>query len=83
MLSLEPNAPSGGGTLNHLGVRLIDARQIVALQERFEKRGIKSQRDKVGECCYATQSKFWVQDPDITHWEFYTLEDDELPNFPT
>ena len=78
VLSLEPNGRAGGGTLNHLGVRMIDARQLVALQERLEKRGIKSQREEGVECCYATQTKFWVQDPDLTLWEFYTLDDDEL-----
>jgi len=78
VLSLEPNGRVGDGTLNHLGIRMIDARQLVALQERLEKRGIKSQREEGVECCYAKQTKFWVQDPDLTLWEFYTLDDDEL-----
>jgi SAM-dependent methyltransferase len=57
---------------------MIDERQLVALQERLEKRGISSQREEGVECCYAKQTKFWVQDPDNTLWEFYTLDDDEL-----
>jgi catechol 2,3-dioxygenase-like lactoylglutathione lyase family enzyme len=78
VVSLEPNGRAGGGTLNHLGIRMIDDRQLVALQERLEKRGIRSQREDGVECCYAKQTKFWVQDPDQTLWEFYTLDDDEL-----
>ena len=78
VVSLEPNGRSGGGTLNHLGIRMIDERQLVALQERLEKRGIRSQREEGVECCYAKQTKFWVQDPDQTLWELYTLDDDEL-----
>lgn len=78
VVSLEPNGRVGGGTLNHLGIRLSDARQLVALQERLEKQGIRSQREEGVECCYAKQTKFWVQDPDQTLWEFYTLDDDEL-----
>ncbi len=78
VLSLEPNGRAGGGTLNHLGIRMIDERQLVALQERLEKRGIRSEREEGVECCYAKQTKFWVQDPDLTLWEFYTLDDDEL-----
>ena len=78
VLSLEPNGKSGGGTLNHLGIRLGNARQLVAVQERLEKRGVRSQREEGVECCYAKQTKFWVQDPDNTLWEFYTLDDDSL-----
>jgi catechol 2,3-dioxygenase-like lactoylglutathione lyase family enzyme len=78
VLSLEPNGRSGPGTLNHLGIRLPDARQLVAAQERLEQAGIRSQREEGVECCYARQTKFWVHDPDNTLWEFYTLDDDAL-----
>lgn len=78
VLSLEPNGGSGGGTLNHLGIRLQDARHLVAMQERLERAGIRSQREEGVECCYARQTKFWVHDPDNTLWELYTLDDDEL-----
>lgn len=78
VLSLEPNARAGAGTLNHLGIRLPDARHLVAMQERLEKAGIRSQREEGVECCYARQTKFWVHDPDNTLWELYTLDDDEL-----
>ncbi len=78
VLSLEPNGKSGGGTLNHLGIRLGNARQLVAAQERLEKRGVRSQREEGVECCYAKQTKFWVHDPDNTLWEIYTLDDDSL-----
>jgi hypothetical protein len=78
VLSLEPNAKAGAGTLNHLGMRLGDSRQLVAMQERLEKAGIRSQREEGVECCYARQTKFWVHDPDNTLWELYTLDDDDL-----
>ncbi len=76
VLSLEPNGRAGAGTLNHLGIRLPDPRQLVAMQERLEKAGIRSQREEGVECCYARQTKFWVHDPDNTLWELYTLDDD-------
>ena len=76
VLSLEPSGNVGGGTLNHLGIRLPDARQLVAVQERLERAGIRSQREEGVECCYARQTKFWLHDPDNTLWEFYTLEED-------
>ncbi|MFM9062687.1 MAG: ArsI/CadI family heavy metal resistance metalloenzyme [Pirellula sp.] len=78
VLSLEPNGRAGGGTLNHLGLRLVTPRQLVAAQERLERSGIRSTREEGVECCYAKQTKFWVHDPDNTLWEFYTLDDDNL-----
>jgi catechol 2,3-dioxygenase-like lactoylglutathione lyase family enzyme len=78
VMSLEPNGRAGGGTLNHLGFRMPDARRLVAAQERLEKAGVRSQREEGVECCYARQTKFWVHDPDGTLWEFYTLDDDGL-----
>jgi catechol 2,3-dioxygenase-like lactoylglutathione lyase family enzyme len=76
VLSLEPTPRAAGGPLNHLGFRLPDAATLVAMQERLERAGIRSQREEGVECCYARQTKFWVTDPDGTLWEMYTLEGD-------
>jgi catechol 2,3-dioxygenase-like lactoylglutathione lyase family enzyme len=76
VLSLEPTPRPTGGPLNHLGFRLADAAALVAMQERLERAGIRSQREEGVECCYARQTKFWVTDPDRTLWEIYTLEED-------
>src|SRR5687768_17209939 len=82
VLSLEPRDPQAGtprpvgGPLNHLGFRLADPASLVALQERLERAGVRSQREEGVECCYAKQTKFWVLDPDRTLWELYVLEGD-------
>jgi catechol 2,3-dioxygenase-like lactoylglutathione lyase family enzyme len=76
VLSLEPTPRAAGGPLNHLGFRLADSAALVALQERLERAGIRSQREEGVECCYARQTKFWVTDPDHTLWELYILEED-------
>jgi catechol 2,3-dioxygenase-like lactoylglutathione lyase family enzyme len=76
VLSLEPTPRATGGPLNHLGFRLPDSAMLVAMQERLERAGIRSQREEGVECCYARQTKFWVTDPDKTLWEIYTLEED-------
>jgi catechol 2,3-dioxygenase-like lactoylglutathione lyase family enzyme len=76
VLSLEPTARPTGGPLNHLGFRLPDSAILVAMQERLERTGIRSQREEGVECCYARQTKFWVRDPDHTLWEVYTLDED-------
>jgi catechol 2,3-dioxygenase-like lactoylglutathione lyase family enzyme len=76
VLSLEPTPRGPGGPLNHLGFRLPDAASLVAMQERLERAGVRSQREEGVECCYARQTKFWVRDPDKTLWEIYTLDED-------
>lgn len=76
VLSLEPHAPQPGGALNHVGFRLPDAATLVEWQRRLELAGIRTQREEGVECCYAKQTKFWVQDPDRNLWEFYVLQQD-------
>src|SRR5207253_746718 len=76
VLSLEPTSRPIGGPLNHLGFRMPDSAALVAMQQRLELAGIRSQREEGVECCYARQTKFWVTDPDQTLWEIYTLEED-------
>jgi len=77
VLSLEPAKEVGrGGALNHLGFRLPDARSLVAMQERLEQFGLRTQREDGVECCYAKQTKFWTHDPDGNLWEVYTFDGD-------
>lgn len=76
VLSLIPMPPTMGGTLNHVGLRLPTAAALVDVQRRLEMAGIATQREEGVECCYAKQTKFWVEDPDRTLWELYVLEGD-------
>lgn len=76
VLSLEPHQPGRGGVLNHVGIRMPDAKSLVAVQRRLEEAGVHCQREEGVECCYAKQTKFWLHDPDGTLWEMYTLDGD-------
>lgn len=77
VLSLEPAAVvDRGGALNHVGLRMPDARGLVAMQERLESRGVRTQREDGVECCYSKQTKFWLHDPDGNLWEVYTFDGD-------
>ncbi|HEY0983684.1 ArsI/CadI family heavy metal resistance metalloenzyme [Schlesneria sp.] len=76
VLSLEPRSPQEFGSLNHLGFRFADAKSLVEVQRQLEILGIKTQREEGVECCYAKQTKFWVNDDDKRLWEFYVLEGD-------
>jgi hypothetical protein len=84
VLSLEPRTSpqsplrntAGEGPLNHVGIRMTDAAQLVEVQRRLEAAGYSTQREEGVECCYARQTKFWVHDHDRTMWEVYVLEED-------
>jgi catechol 2,3-dioxygenase-like lactoylglutathione lyase family enzyme len=65
-----------GGALNHLGLRVRDAAELVTIQRRLEEGGHSTQRQDGVECCYARQTKFWVSDPDYNLWEIYVFEED-------
>src|SRR5213083_685887 len=46
VLSLDPTPHGSGGALNHLGFRMPDAASLVAMQERLERAGVRSQREE-------------------------------------
>ena len=76
VFSLEPRSPSEHGSLNHAGFRFADTAALVEAQRRLEAAGISTEREEGVECCYARQTKFWVNDLDRRLWEFYVLEGD-------
>src|SRR5262245_32976894 len=69
--------PGGiGGNVNHAGLRVRTAEELVDIQRRLETAGIMTQREEGVECCYARQTKFWVADPDRMLWEIYLFHED-------
>jgi catechol 2,3-dioxygenase-like lactoylglutathione lyase family enzyme len=76
VLSMSPGPRTQGGPLNHIGIRVPDALALVEVQRRLEEAGIGTLRQEGVECCYARQTKFWVNDPDGVLCEIYVLEED-------
>jgi catechol 2,3-dioxygenase-like lactoylglutathione lyase family enzyme len=76
VLSLIPGRPGGGGHLNHVGLRVRNADELVEIQRRLEAAGLHTEREEGVECCYALQTKFWVTDPDRALWEVYVFHED-------
>ena len=76
VLSLIPGRPGAGGNLNHVGLRVRDAEELVEIQRRLEAAGLRTEREDGVECCYARQTKFWISDPDRALWEIYVFHDD-------
>jgi len=76
VLSLIPSRVGPRGNLNHLGLRMRSSEELVEIQMRLEAGGIRTKREEGVECCYAKQTKFWIQDPDNALWEIYVLHED-------
>src|SRR5262245_26290032 len=76
VLSLNPTRPGSGGHLNHAGLRMRTAEELVEVQQRLEAAGMPTVREDGVECCYARQTKFWISDPDGALWEIYVFHED-------
>lgn len=69
--------PGSGGTINHLGVEVVDTDAVDAEQTRLAAAGLASVEERDRVCCYAKQNKFWVQGtPNGEQWEIYTVLSD-------
>ena len=68
------------GTLNHLGVEVESPDEVAAAQRRLTEQGLPTTVEDQVSCCYAVQDKVWVDSPDGSPWEIYTvLADAEMP----
>jgi catechol 2,3-dioxygenase-like lactoylglutathione lyase family enzyme len=73
-------SPGRGGSINHLGVEVVDTPTVNAEQRRLSEAGLSTIDERHATCCYAQQDKFWVQGaPNGERWEIYTV----LANIPT
>ncbi len=65
-----------GGTLNHLGVEVIDTPAVNDATKALVDAGLTTFEEQGVECCYAKQDKVFVTDPDGAEWEWYTVLED-------
>ena len=61
------------GTLNHLGVEVETADEVVTASDRLQQLGLSTRPEEQVTCCYALQDKVWVHDPDGAPWEIYKV----------
>jgi catechol 2,3-dioxygenase-like lactoylglutathione lyase family enzyme len=72
--------PGAEGRLNHLGVEVESTDDVGAAQQRLTDEGLGTATEDGVTCCYAVQDKVWVDDPDGSPWEIYTvLADTDAP----
>jgi catechol 2,3-dioxygenase-like lactoylglutathione lyase family enzyme len=68
--------PANAGTLNHLGVEVGTADEVVRATKRLAAEGLSTEVEDGVTCCHALQDKVWVTGAD-TRWEVYTVLADD------
>ena len=72
--------PGAGGTINHLGVEVGTAAEVVAAEARLAGAGLETTGVDDTECCYAEKTETWLEAPDDLRWEWYvkTADSDQM-----
>ena len=70
---------AGPGALSHLGIQVGSTEDVLAYRERWAEAGLITRDEMKTDCCYATQDKTWVHDPDGNEWEAFVVLEDNLP----
>ncbi len=61
------------GSLNHLGIEVETTDEVTRASARLSGEGLDATEQIGTICCFAVQDKVWVEDPDATPWEVYTV----------
>ena len=77
-LNEVPNL-AGAGALSHLGLQVTSTDDVLAIRKRWAEVGLVTRDEMQTDCCYATQDKTWVHDPDGNEWEAFVVLKDNLP----
>ena len=70
---------AAAGALSHLGLQVGSTEDVLAIRMRWAEAGLVTRDEMKTDCCYATQDKTWVHDPDGNEWEAFVLLKDNLP----
>jgi catechol 2,3-dioxygenase-like lactoylglutathione lyase family enzyme len=61
------------GTINHLGVEVFSTDEVAAATAYLAGAGLATSVEDGTVCCHALQDKVWVDGPDGSRWEVYTV----------
>jgi catechol 2,3-dioxygenase-like lactoylglutathione lyase family enzyme len=78
-LTLNEAAFHERGALSHLGIQVASTDDVLAMRETWAAAGLITRDEMQTDCCYATQDKTWVRDPDGNEWEAFVVLEDNLP----
>ena len=65
-----------GATINHLGVEVETAEEVVSAERRLTAAGLETTGIDETLCCFAEKAETWVVDPDGARWEWYVKTGD-------
>ncbi|SFE91187.1 Catechol 2,3-dioxygenase [Bacillus sp. OV194] len=65
-----------GNQVGHFGFQVENVEEVLKHKDRLEKLGFFAREEMDVTCCYATQDKFWVTDPNGNEWEFFYTKSD-------
>lgn len=77
-LTLNQAAFNERGALSHLGIQVASTNDVFAMREKWADSGLITRDEMQTNCCYATQDKTWVRDPDGNEWEAFVVLQDNL-----
>jgi catechol 2,3-dioxygenase-like lactoylglutathione lyase family enzyme len=66
------------GALSHMGIQVASTDDVLAMREKWAEAGLVTRDEMQTDCCYATQDKTWVRDPDGNEWEAFVVLKDNL-----
>lgn len=78
-LTLNEGVVKERGALSHLGIQVASTNDVLATRQRWSEVGLFTRDEMQTNCCYATQDKTWVRDPDGNEWEVFVVLADNLP----
>jgi catechol 2,3-dioxygenase-like lactoylglutathione lyase family enzyme len=67
------------GALSHMGIQVGSTGDVLGVRQRWASAGLVPRDEMQTDCCYATQDKAWVHDPDGNEWEVFVVLKDNLP----
>lgn len=67
------------GALSHMGIQVSSTEDVLAVRQQWAEAGLITRDEMKTDCCYATQDKTWVKDPDGNEWEAFVVLKDNLP----
>jgi catechol 2,3-dioxygenase-like lactoylglutathione lyase family enzyme len=65
-----------GNQVGHFGFQVENLEEVLQHKGRLERLGFFARAEMDVTCCYATQDKFWIKDPDGNEWEFFYTKGD-------
>ena len=67
------------GALSHMGIQVASTGDVLKVRQAWHDAGLITRDEMQTDCCYATQDKTWVKDPDGNEWEAFVVLKDNLP----